>query len=203
MHFRTSIPTLVGLAAILAPGLAHADVPNCEPPTVAVVAPSDGDTFEGDPAEIAVKVDVGWGDALSSVEVVVDGTTRASRDISAAGQYDLSVELGPGSHTLHATANDDCAGSRSSDAISIEVTAPAEAPGDESGAASDGAGDSGADAGEKGDGSGDAGGDGKKNEAKDKDGGCSVSRTPDRTILGLSALLLAGFGAWRLRRAGA
>jgi MYXO-CTERM domain-containing protein len=36
--------------------------------------------------------------------------------------------------------------------------------------------------------------------SKDDDGGCSVSRTPNRTIIGFGAFAVAVLGAWRLRR---
>jgi hypothetical protein len=188
MMMRTTLPFALALAGFaLAPIAAHADVPNCEPPSVAIVSPEDGATFEGNPAEVTVKVSVGDGEALRSLSVATDGTEAASMSISDNGTFDLAVELAPGAHTLQATAQDDCGGPGRSDQVSVTVTEPA---GGDDGHSHDDADDGHS---HDDDGGGDKGGD------KD-DGGCAVSRTPNRTLVGLSAFLLAVFGAWRLRR---
>jgi hypothetical protein len=189
MNMRATLPLTFALTAFaLSPAVAHADVPNCDPPSVSIASPQDGATFEGDPAEVTVKVGVVGGEELRNLLVEAEGVEAAAMAITSPGDYDLVVQLAPGSHTLQATAEDDCGGPGRSDTVGVTVTAPHGSDGDD-GHSHDSDGDDGH--------SHDS--DGDKSDEKD-DGGCSVSRTPNRTIIGSSAFLLAIFGAWRLRR---
>jgi hypothetical protein len=195
MNVRHSTPFVLGLAAfVLSPGLARADALDCSLPRVEISSPTDGSSFEGDPAEVAVTVAVTSGDMPRSVAVNVDGTEAESMSISDLGNYDFSLELGAGSYQLEAVFHDDCEGSATSDPVSITVMAPSSGDqGEDDG--HDDHGDDGHD-----DGHDDHGDDGDGGGSDD--GGCAVSRTPNRTIVGLSAFMLAVLGAWRLRRAG-
>lgn len=194
MNTRATLSLTCALTAFaLGPAVAHADVPNCDPPSVSIASPQDGATFEGDPAEVTVKVAVVGGEELRNLLVEAEGVEAAAMAITSPGDYDLVVQLAPGSHTLQATAEDDCGGPGRSDTVAVTVTAPHDSDGEE--------GDDGHS--HDSEGEGDDGhshdSDGDESDEKD-DGGCSVSRTSNRTIIGSSAFLLAIFGAWRLRR---
>lgn len=111
-------------ALFLAPTLAHADVIDCYPPVVSIVAPEDGASLEGvSEIPVTVSVEAAGADAeLSRVWVLVDDVEAASLDITASGSHELMVPVSEGSHELVAGATDDCGGDETSDPITIEVT---------------------------------------------------------------------------------
>jgi hypothetical protein len=191
----TSItPSVLALAGlVLAPAVAEADSIDCYAPVVAIVSPAPDASFEG-VTEIPVTVSVqseGFDSELARVYVLVDGQEAATMDITVAGEYDLVTPVSEGSHQLIAAASDTCAGDGSSEPVTIMVTAP-------SGAST---GEAGSDSG-NGDGGGDDS-DGGDDGSGDQDAGCTISRTPTRSWVGLSAFFVMVLGAWRLRRAGA
>jgi hypothetical protein len=161
---------------MLTPLVAHADDLGCDAPTVSITSPEPGATLHGDPAELTVVVSVTRGVALRRLFLTANGDEAASTTIDDNGTFDLTVELPAGAHVLQATADDDCGGSGHSEQVTITVDASeAQTAGNDGGGGNDG---------------------GSGND----DGGCAVSRTSNRTIIGLSAFMLAVVGAWRLRR---
>jgi hypothetical protein len=165
---------VVGLAS----DTAVADVPACEPPGVTIVSPENGATVQGKSGVVTVKVNVTDAEMLSRVLLHVDGEEATRQSIKRSGDHELSVRLGPGSHTLEARAQTSCGSAAQSEAISVvmneQLDGREEPDPDES----------------------------AKRSTGPDDRGCAVSAVPSRTIVGLSAFALAVLGAWRLRRSG-
>jgi hypothetical protein len=199
------VPFVVTLATFtLTATIAEADALDCEYPLFTLAQPEDGATFEGKPAAIVVKVNVRSGDGLRRVGIEVDGSQAASRAITDEGDYELSVALDPGTYALEAFVEEDCLGKSHSDSISVTVREPSGAktraatakdqsdPPENAGLAKPAV----VSSDEKAPQAADVP---TKEDAPKK--GCAVSRTPNATIIGLSAFALAVLGAWRLRRA--
>ena len=209
----TSLALALGSLALV-PSLAHADSIDCVPPVVTITMPSDGASFEGI-TEIPVTFTV-ESDRFSELErafVLVDQVEAATMNISMDGTYELSVAVTEGSHELVVAVVDGCRlllYPSYSEPVTIVVTAPAGAStgeataGDGSGGSTTGEATSAGGSGETTAGSTtDASGSGGSSEGGcNEDDGCTISRTPTRSWVGLSAFALMVLGAWRLRRAG-
>lgn len=216
MKLTHAISLALALGSLsLVPSLARADAPpDCLPPVVTITMPSDGAIFEG-VTEIPVTFTV-ESDRFSELEqaaVLVDEVEAATMNISMDGTYEVSVAVTEGSHQLVAAVVDGClllGFPVYSEPVTIVVTAPA---GASTGEATSGDGSGGSTTGEatSAGGSGEttagsttdaSGSGGSSGGGCNEDDGCTISRTPTRSWVGLSAFALMVLGAWRLRRAG-
>lgn len=216
MKLTHSISLALALGSLaLVPSLARADSVDCFPSVVTITMPSDGAIFEG-VTEISVTftVESDPSSDLYNAYVLVDGVEAAfTMNISMDGTYEFSVAVTEGSHQLVAGVFELCPGLEMqgrSEPVTIFVTAPVGAStgeataGDGSGGSTTGEATSAGGSGETTAGSttDTSGSGGSSGGGCNEDDGCTISRTPTRSWVGLSAFALMVLGAWRLRRAG-
>ncbi len=93
--------------------------PDTVAPTVAVTSPADGDTIKTD--DNVVTVDASDNDAVTSVEVLVDGTSIGT---DTAAPYTFPWSATAGQHTIVAKATDGAGNTSTSKTVTVTAVAP-------------------------------------------------------------------------------